>query len=246
MKKQSGILAVSLMVVALPALAASGVPAQTLQITLQHEGFTTTKAAVLARTAAHHYKGASLIQLATGFNHLPTLPKADYQGQTLKPRVAVAYARVISHSLTHTLAPAQVMVASHAFVQAVGAGTNPLATARLVTEGLADGLRGSSLAKLASHYAARIRQGIPEKTAYRETLSMARTSYRSPVGRPTAMNPAPGGMGANVNGVAGTGVGAGGMTGAMGSAAMTGGMAGPGGGMTGGGSVMGGGGMGRP
>ena len=230
MKTKSTLLATGLMMVALPVFAASSVSVSVsvVQGALKHEGFSPSQSATIARTAAKHYHGAALTQLATGLSHLPKLPSTDYTGPMLKPAVRIAFAHVLTQSFTQRVAPRQVVFASQAFVHAVSAGTAPLATARLVTQGLADGLRGPALAKLAAHYAVRIQHGVPAATAYRETLAMAKGSLQSPMGRPTAVNPMPAGAGGAT------------MSGSMGAGGAT-----VSGGMGAGGTTMSGG-MGRP
>lgn len=232
------------LIAALPAFAASGTFTGKLEVALHDQGFTTSEAAKVAAVAARHYQGTALAKLADGFQHLPALPKSDYDGGTLKSRAQAAFSRVLTESLTEGAVPADVPVAGQAFAKAVDRGTEPLATADLVIQGLKDGLRGRALARLADHYAARIGKGIPEKVAYRETMTASESDRSSPVGRPTALDPTPGSMGANVNG----------MGSANGALTMGGGaMAGSGGATMGGGSMagsggtaMGGGAMGRP
>ncbi|MHB8253630.1 MAG: hypothetical protein ACYDEV_08015 [Acidiferrobacter sp.] len=220
MKTKSMLLATGLLVVALPAFAAPSVSVsvKATQVALKHEGFSAPQSATIMQTVTQNYHGAALAQLATGLSHLPKLPAADYVGSRLKPTVRIAFAHVLTQSFTQHVAPRDVLFASQAFAHAVSAGTAPLTTARLVTQGLVDGLRGPALAKLASHYAVRIQRGMPETTAYRETLAMAKMSVRSPMGRPTGVSPMPmsAGMGAS-----GASMGAG-----VGSATMTGGMTG--------------------
>ena len=231
------------LIAALPAFAASGAVTGKVEVALRHQGFTVSEAAKVAAVAARHYRGTALAKIAEGFHHLPALPKSDYDGRTLKSRAQAAFSRVLTVSLTEGTVPTDVPVAGHAFAKAVDRGTEPLATARLVIQGLADGLRGRALARLADHYVARIGKGIPEKVAYRETMAASVSDRTSPVGRPTARDPAPGSMGANLNG----------MGGAHGALTMGGAMAGSGvatmsgGAMTGsGGTAMGGGAVGRP
>ncbi len=234
---RSGLTVLALMA-AMPAFAAQTMSAAKLAATLQGQGFSATRAAAVARVATDHYRGAALTRLATGFHHLPSLPRSDYSGTTLKTGAANAYALVLTKAMTRATPPARVMAAGQAFSKAVDTGTNPRATARLVIEGLAHGLRGRALARVASHYALSIRKGVAEKAAYRTALAAGMKSRLSPLGGPAALNPTSGAMGAHVNGMGGaTG---GGMTGAM-----TMGAGGPGA-ATSGTVSMGGGAMGRP
>lgn len=235
---RSGFTVLALMA-AMPAFAAQTMSAAKLAATLQGQGFSATRAAAVARVATDHYRGAALTKLTSALHHLPSLPRSDYAGTTLKAGAANAYALVLTKAMTHATPPAGVTAAGQAFSHAVDAGTDPLATARLVIKGLADGLRGRALARVASHYAASIRKGVAEKVAYRTALA-GMTSRRSPMGGPTALNPTSGAMGAHVNGMGGaTG---GGMAGAM---TMGAGAGGPGATMSGTVS-MGGGAMGHP
>ena len=243
---RSGLTVVALMA-AMPAFAASVVSTAKVAATLQHQGFTANQATAVARIAADRYRGAALVRLTTTLHHLPSLPRSDYAGATLKTGVAKAYALVLTKAMIRTTPPAEVMAAGHAFSKAVDSGTDPQATARLVIQGLAHGLHGRALARLADHYARRIHKGVTEKVAYRESLAASLRSRPSPVGEPTALDPASGAMGAHVNGMGGaTG---GGMAGAMTMGA--GAAGGPGAAMSGGvsaggGAAMGGGAMGRP
>lgn len=229
------------LITAMPAFAAPAMSTAKVAAALQNQGFTAGRATAVAREAADHYRGAALVKLARDLRHLPRLPRKDYTGATLKAGVAAAYTLVLTKALTRTTTPAGVMTAGHAFTKAVDIGTDPEATARLVVQGLAHGLRGRALARLADHYARRIRKGVAQKVAYREALARSERSRRSPMGEPTALNPTSGAMGAHVDGMGGaTG---GGMTGAM-----TMGAGGPGAAMSGGtsmGTPMGGGAMGR-
>ena len=233
------------LIAAMPAFAASGTSTAQVEATLEHQGFPAAQASAVAHAATQGYHGTALAQLAQGLRRLPALPKTDYRDATLKSGAAAAYAKVLTEAFTRTASPAEVTGACHAFTKAVGTGTDPLETARLVVQGLAGGLRGKALADLADHYAQRVGRGIPDKVAYGQALAAARVS---PMGQPTGLNPTAGAMGANVNGM-GAAAG-GGVTGAMGMGA--GGGVGPGGAMagggtmTGGGGTMGGGGMGHP
>ena len=234
---------------ALPAFAASTTFTGKVEVVLRHQGFTANEAARLAHEAARRYRGPAAAKFAQGLQHLPTLPKSDYDGATLKSQAQTAYARVLTQAFTKAEGARAVAATCHAFTKAVEMGTKPQATARLVVQGLADGLHGRALAKLTHQYASRIHNGVPEKVAYRESLTAnvshfsgyrsSNASYRSahrpsPVSQPTGMNPTPGAMGANVNGMGNAPAGS--MTGAMGAGA--GSMSGPGG--------VGGGSMGRP
>ncbi|WP_145960649.1 hypothetical protein [Acidiferrobacter sp. SPIII_3] len=244
---------------ALPAFAASTTFTGKVEVALRHQGFTANEAARIAHEAARHYRGPAAAKFAQGLQHLPTLPKSDYNGATLKSQAQTAYARVLTQAFTKAEGARDVAATCHAFTKAVKMGTEPLATARLVVEGLKDGLRGRALAKLTHQYTVRIHKGVPEKVAYRESLTANvshSSSFRSsnagdrfahpssPVGQPTGMNPTPGAMGANVNGMGNAPAGS--MTGAMGAGAGAGAgaMSGPGG--MGAGAGAGGGSMGRP
>ncbi len=234
------------LVAALPAFAASTNFTGKVEIALRHQGFTAHEAARIAHEAARHYRGPAAATFAEGVQHLPALPKGDYSGATLKAQAQTAYARVLTQAFAKAGDVRDVAATCHAFTKAVKMGTEPLATARLVVEGLKDGLRGRALAKLAHQYTVRIHKGVPEKVAYRESLTAnvsPRSGYRasnpshgsihrvSPVGQPTGMNPTPGAMGANVNGVGNAPTG--GMTGAMGAGYGPGSMSGSGGGSMG-------------
>ena len=227
----------------LPAFAGQAMSAAKVAATLQGQGFSAHRAAAMAQVATHHYRGVALTRLAAALHHLPSLPRSDYSGATLKAGAANAYALVLDQAMIRATPPTGVTAAGDAFGKAVGAGTDPRATARLVIQGLAHGLRGRALARVASHYATSIHKGMAEKAAYRAALAAGMRSRLSPVGGPTGLNPTSGAMGAHVNGMGGaTG---GGMAGAMTMGA--GGAGGPGGTMSGSGSVsMGGGAMGHP
>lgn len=242
------------LVAALPAFAASTHFTGKVEIALRHQGFTAHEAARIAHEAARHYRGPAAAKFAEAIQHLPVLPKSDYDGATLKGQAQAAYARVLTYAFTKAEDVRNVAATCHAFTKAVKMGTEPQATARLVVQGLKDGLHGRALAKLTHQYTVRIHKGVPEAVAYRESLTAnvshasgyrsSHASYRSghrvsPVGRPTGMNPTPGAMGANVNGMGNAPTGA--MTGA-GFGAGAGSMSGPGG--AGGGA--GGGSMGQP
>ena len=233
------------LVAALPAFAASTTFTGKVEIALRHQGFTAHEAARIAHEAARHYRGPAAAKFAEGIRHLPALPKGDYDGATLKGQAQAAYARVLTYAFTKAEDVRNVAATCQTFTKAVKMGTEPLATARLVVEGLKDGLRGRALAKLTHQYTVRIHKGVPEKVAYRESLTANvghRSGYRashagygaihrtSPVGHPTGMNPTPGAMGANVNGVGNTPTG--GMTGAMGGGYGPGSMSGSGGSMS--------------
>ena len=246
-------LAVLALMAATPAFAASAVATSQVAASLQQQGFPANRAAAVARVATDHYRGAALVRLATALHHLPSLPRGDYAGATLKAGAADAYALVLTKAMIRTVPPVEVMAAGHAFSKAVDTGTDPQVTARLVIQGLAHGLHGRALARLADHYAQRIHKGVAEKAAYRESLAASLRSRPSPVGGPTALDPTSGAMGAHVNGMGGaTG---GGMAGAMTmgagapggpGAAMSGAVSAGGGTPMGGGAAMGGGAMGRP
>ena len=243
---RSGLTVLALMA-AMPAFAGTAVSTAKMGAILQHQGFTANRATAMARVATNHYRGAALVRLTTALQHLPSLPRTDYAGATLKAGAAGAYALILTKAMTRATPAAEVMAAGHAFSKAVDSGTDPQATARLVIQGLARGLHGRALARLADHYARRIHKGVTEKVAYRESLAASLRPRRSPVGEPTALDPASGAMGAHVNGMGGaTG---GGMAGAMtmgGGATGGPGAAMSGGVSAGGGVAMGGGAMGRP
>ena len=237
------------LVATLPAFAASTTFTGKAEIALRHQGFTANEAARIAHEAARHYQGAAAAKFTEALQHLPAMPKNDYDGAALKSRAQLAYARVLTQAFTKAEGARGVLATCHAFTKAVGMGAEPQATARLVVQGLADGLRGRALAKLARQYASRVHDGVPEKVAYRESLTAnvshrsnyrsSNASYRSsPVGRPTGMNPTPGAMGANVNGMGNA------PAGGMGAGSGAGSMSGPGG--AGAGAGAGGGSMGQP
>lgn len=226
------------LVATLPAFAASTTFTGKAEIALRHQGFTANEAARIAHEAARHYRGAAAAKFTEALQHLPAMPKKDYDGAALKPRVQAAYARVLTYAFTKAEGVRDLAATCRAFTKAVNAGTEPQATARLVVQGLADGLRGRSLAELTHHYTVRIQSGMSQKAAYHETLASSATYRSSPVGQPTGMNPTPGAMGANVNGMGNA------PAGGMGAGSGAGSMSGPGG--AGAGAGAGGGSMGQP